>query len=55
MKYLKNLLKNLNDKKVFDNWNITIEEYHNVFDEIIDSQRKQCLDEKKNNIIVKFY
>jgi hypothetical protein len=52
-KYLKSLMKNLNEKKVFDYWNISVEEYSDVYDEIIDSQRKVCLDEKKTQIIVK--
>ena len=45
-------MKNLNDKKVFDYWNISAEEYSDVFDEIIDSQRKNCLDEKRIQITV---
>jgi hypothetical protein len=52
-KYLKILLRNLGEKKVFDSWNINEEEYKDVFDEIIDSQRKVCLDEKKQQTIVK--
>jgi hypothetical protein len=52
-KYLKILLRNLGEKKVFDSWNINEEEYKDVFDEIIDSQRKVCLYEKKQQTIVK--
>lgn len=52
-KYLKNLMKILIDKKVFDYWNVSQEEYSDVFDEIIESQRKVCLEEKKNQIIVR--
>jgi hypothetical protein len=47
-------MKNLNDFKVFDYWNITKEEYSDVYDEIIENQRKLCLDEKRNQIILKF-
>ena len=54
-KYLKNLLSKLNDKRVFDYWNINEQEYSEIFDEIIESQRKICLEEKTNQIIVFFF
>lgn len=50
--YLSNLVKKLEDIRLFENWEISIEEYGEMFDEIIENQRKICLDEKKAETIV---
>jgi hypothetical protein len=42
----------LNDKKVFDNWNISNQEFFEIFDEIVENQRRLSLNEKRNQIIV---
>ncbi len=47
-------MKQLEDMKFFENWEISINEYEELFDEIIESQRKYSLGEKKNETIVKF-
>lgn len=47
------LINKLNDKKVFDLWNIRQEEYSDIYDEIVENQKKLCLDEKRNHIVVK--
>jgi hypothetical protein len=52
MKYLNNLIKNLSDKKVFDYWNVSHEEYSDIFEEIIENQKRICLEEKRNQTIV---
>ena len=38
--------------KVFDSWEITVNEYEELFNEIIDNQRKVCIQEKKTDTIV---
>ena len=50
--YLNDLLNKLEDKRVFDDWIISPEQFNEIFDEIIDNQKNICLDEKKNQIIV---
>ncbi len=45
-------MNNLKSIQVFDNWVISEEEYGDVFDDIIQSQRRQCLENKKTQIIV---
>ena len=47
-------MKNLNEKKVFEYWNVSEVEYSDLYDEIIENQRRTCLDEKKVQIIVRF-
>ncbi len=42
----------LNDKKVFDNWNLSNQDFLDIFDEIIDNQRRLSLEERRNQIIV---
>jgi len=45
----------LNDKKVFDNWNLSNQEFFEIFDEIVENQRRLSLDEKRNQIIVNIF
>lgn len=45
----------LNDKKVFDYWNISNQEFIDIFDEIIDNQKRLSLEEKKSQIIVNIF
>jgi hypothetical protein len=54
-KFMKDLLKKSEDIKVFDDWVVSDEQFSEVFDEIIDNQKKQCLDEKKTQITVKYF
>ncbi len=42
----------LNDKKVFEYWNISNQEFVDIFDEIIDNQRRLNLEEKRIQIVV---
>jgi len=42
----------LNDKKVFDYWNISNQEFVDIFDEIIDNQKRLSLEEKRTQIVV---
>jgi hypothetical protein len=51
-KYLNDLVKKLENIKVFDDWVISVEQFSEIFDEVIDNQKKQCLDQKKVQIIV---
>jgi hypothetical protein len=51
-KYLENLIEQLKIICVFSNWEISISEYEEMFDEIIDSQRKVSLEDKKTETIV---
>jgi protein SEY1 len=50
--HLINLMNKLNDKKVFDYWNISNQEFEDIFDDIIDNQKRISLEEKRNQIIV---
>lgn len=54
-KYLENLLEQLKNICVFNTWEISVNEYEEMFDEIIDSQRKLSLEEKKHEIIVNYH
>jgi hypothetical protein len=45
--YLTNLVNQLEKIKVFDKWEITLSEYEDMFNEIIDNQRKLCIQDKK--------
>jgi len=51
-KYLENLINKLEKIKVFDSWEITLNEYEELFNEIIENQRKTCIQEKKTETIV---
>ena len=46
-KYLTQLLSKLETKKAFDNWNIREKEFSNLFDEIIEEQKKKALNKLK--------
>jgi hypothetical protein len=39
--------------KVFDSWEITNNEYEELFNEIIENQKKNCIKDKQNETIVK--
>ena len=51
--YLKLLVTKLQAKKAFDSWKITEKEYSNIFDEIIEEQKKKVLTKLKNDTIEK--
>ncbi len=51
---MENLVNKLEKIKVFDNWEITVNEYEELFNEIIENQRKVCIQEKKIDTIVNF-
>jgi hypothetical protein len=51
-KHLNKLMKMLNDKKVFEYWNISNQEFVDIFDEIIDNQKRLSLEEKRTQIVV---
>jgi hypothetical protein len=53
--YLNDLIKKLDNIKVFEDWVISTDQFSEIFDEVIDNQKKQCLDEKKVQIIVIFF
>ena len=50
-KYVNQLVIKLKSKKAFDNWKVSTEEFNNLFDDIIEKQKKNCLDGKKEEII----
>lgn len=41
--------------KFFDSWEITLNEYEELFNEIIEYQRNICIEEKKSETIVKIF
>ncbi len=49
---MENLINKLEKIKVFENWEITSNEYEELFNEIIDIQRKTCISEKKIETLV---
>ena len=49
--YIKMLINRLEDKKFSDKWNITEQEFANIFDEIIENQKIKCLKEKRKDVI----
>jgi hypothetical protein len=49
---LENLVNKLEKIKVFDSWEITEIEYEELFNEIIENQRRVCIQEKKTDTIV---
>lgn len=49
---MQSIIKKLEDKKIFDDWSISIDEYGELLDEIIDNQKKQSLEEKKTQLVV---
>ena len=51
-KYLQGLINKLEKIKVFDSWEITSNEYEELFNEIIEIQRRNCIEEKKKETIV---
>lgn len=51
-KFLENLINKLEKIKVFDSWEITLNEYEELFNEIIENQRQTCIKEKKTETIV---
>ncbi len=50
-KYIKMLINKLEDKKFSSKWNITEQEFANIFDEIIENQKMKCLKEKRKDVI----
>ena len=46
--YLNQLVQKLNSKKAFDSWKVSEKEYSNLFDEIIEEQKKSALNKLKN-------
>ena len=51
--YLGQLIQKLNAKKAFDSWKISENEYSNLFDEIIDEQKKKAINKLKTSTIEK--
>jgi hypothetical protein len=51
-KNMENLIQQLQKICFFSSWEISVSEYEELFDEIIDNQRKLSLEEKKTDIIV---
>ena len=51
--FLSQLIQKLNSKKAFDSWKINENEYSNLFDEIIDDQKKKAINRLKNTTIEK--
>ena len=51
--YLNQLVQKLNAKKAFDTWKVSEKEYSNLFDEIIEEQKKKALNKIKNYNIEK--
>jgi hypothetical protein len=49
---LKTLIESLERKRAFDCWNISKNDYEELFNEIIENMRKQLLEEKKTQTIV---
>ena len=47
-KHLSLFIQKLNSKKAFDSWKVGEKEYSNLFDEIIDEQKKKALNKIKN-------
>ena len=52
-KYLTQLLTKLNNKKAFDSWNVSEKEFSNLFEEIIEEQKKKALNKLKTSTIEK--
>ena len=52
-KYLNQLLQKLESKKAFDTWKSSEKEFANLFDEIIDDQKKKALNKLKISTIEK--
>ena len=50
-KYLNQLIQKLKNKKAFDSWKISENEYSNLFDEIIDEQKNKAVNKIKNTTI----
>ena len=48
-KYLNQLLTKLNNKKAFDSWNTSEKEFSNLFEEIIEEQKKKALNKLKTS------
>ena len=51
--YLHQLVQKLNQKKAFDSWKVSENEYSNLFDEIIDEQKIKAVNKLKNDTIQK--
>ena len=47
-KYVSQLVQKLNSKKAFESWKVGEKEYSNLFDEIIEEQKKKALNKLKN-------
>ena len=47
--YLQQLVQKLNQKKAFDSWKVSENEYSNLFDEIIEEQKSKAINKLKND------
>lgn len=56
-KFMNDLFNKLSDKKSFEDWQIPVDEYSELFDAIIDDQRKQSLEERRiqNTVYIILY
>ena len=50
-KYVSQLIQKLNQKKAFESWKVGEKEYSNLFDEIIDEQKKKALNKLKTKTV----
>lgn len=48
------MLQKINELKAFDQWKVTDKDYDTTFDEIIESQKQKCLDNKIKDITVSY-
>ena len=52
--YLNMLVTKLEQKRAFKSWSNDPKEYSRIFDEVIENQKKKCLEEKKNELVVSY-
>lgn len=52
-KHIEQLTKKINEIKVFDDWNISILEYEENFDTVVDSIKKSCLERLEKETLEK--
>jgi hypothetical protein len=50
-KYVSQLIQKLNQKKAFESWKVGEKEYSNLFDEIIEEQKKKALNKLKTKTV----
>ncbi|MCQ2819972.1 MAG: hypothetical protein MJ252_22120 [archaeon] len=51
--YLTVLVKRLETKRAFPSWRNSTQEYSSIFDSIIEDQKKNCLEEKRKETVVR--